>query len=215
MGWQASRHSGNQGTLTAVPTAAGMKAQENAGRPWLLVTPARQADQPLFLDTAEVAAACGPRLPENEVRSSRQLPDGMEQALTLNTYLASPLVSIACARKCGTPATSRGDAWVRTGPGLGCHQMVTVDDVQASFRRHPGHCGIFPRTDELGTCADDLLVDPENFEDVSVEVDDDGWIEVQRLVERGWIKQFESYSELCAFLGEDPVLSKFGIITKV
>ena len=45
------------GTLTAVRTA-----QENVGRPWLPVTPTRQADQPLFLHIPEVAAAYGPRL---------------------------------------------------------------------------------------------------------------------------------------------------------
>ena len=44
-----------------------------------------------------------------------------------------------------------------------------------------------------------------------MEADDDGWVEVQR----GWINQFESYCELRAFLDEDPVLSKFGIVTKV
>ena len=48
-----------------------------------------------------------------------------------------------------------------------------------------------------------------------MEADDDGWVEVQRLVERGWIRQFESYSELRAFLGKDLVLRKFGLITKI
>ena len=38
---------------------------------------------------------------------------------------------------------------------------------------------------------------------------------VQRLVERGWIKQFESYPELRAFLGEEMVLSRFGNVTKI
>ena len=33
--------------------------------------------------------------------------------------------------------------------------------------------------------------------------------------ERGCRRQFESYSKLRAFLGEDPVLCKFGIVTKV
>ena len=67
-----------------------------------------------------------------------------------------------------------------------------------------------------GTPADDLVVDPGEFQGyASVVAADDGWVEVQRLVERGWIKQFESYSELHAFLGEDVTLSKFGIITKV
>ena len=42
-----------------------------------------------------------------------------------------------------------------------------------------------------------------------------GWVEVQRLVERGWLRQFESCSELRAFLGKDRVLRKFGLITKI
>ena len=42
-----------------------------------------------------------------------------------------------------------------------------------------------------------------------MEADDDGRVEVQRLVERGWIEQFESYSEHRRYLGEDPVLSMF------
>ena len=103
--------------------AAGMKAHECAGGPWLLVTTARRADQPLLRDIPEVAAACGPRphlvqTSEFEVRSSHQLSDGAEQACTLNTYLASTLVSFVHAQQNGTPATSLCDAWVRTGRWL-------------------------------------------------------------------------------------------------
>ena len=66
----------HMGTLAAFRTAAGMKAHESAGRPWLLVTSARRAEQPSLLDIPEVADACGPRshrqhISEFEVRSSR------------------------------------------------------------------------------------------------------------------------------------------------
>ena len=77
----------------------------------------------------------------------------------------------------------------------------------AGLRLHPEDCGIFPRTDEFGTCADDLTVDPREFQGYgSVEADDGGYVEVQRFVERGRIKQLEleSYSELRTFLGERP-----------
>ena len=65
-----------------------------------------------LLDVPEVVAACGPRphfvqTSEYEVRSTHRLFGGTEQAPSLNTYFASALVC--------TPATSLGDAWVRTG----------------------------------------------------------------------------------------------------
>ena len=42
---------------------------------------------------------------------------------------------------------------------------------------------------------------------------DVGWTQVQCLIERGWLKQFESCSELRAFLGKDPLICKFGVVT--
>ena len=95
-------------TLTADRTAAGMKAQEDAGRHWLLVTSARRADQPSLLDIPEVAAA-------SVYEVSHRLPGGNEQAPSLNTFLTSALVSIVHAQQNGAPATSLGNAWVRTG----------------------------------------------------------------------------------------------------
>ena len=49
----------------------------------------------------------------------------------------------------------------------------------------------------------------------SVETDDVGWAVAQCLVGRGWLKQFESFSELRLFLGQDPVLCRFGIVSMV
>ena len=93
---------------------------------------------------------------------------------------------------------------------------LTVDGVPAGLRRHPEDCGIFPRTHVFGTCADDLFVDPREFQGyASVEADHDGCVEVQRLVERGWFKQFESYSELRAFSGRRLGHQQLWHVTKV
>ena len=92
----------------------------SAGRPRLLVSPARRADQPSLLDLPEVAAACGPRphiaRPTGfEVRSSHQLPGGAEQASTLNEYLATVLVSVVDAQRNNTRVSSADHVWVRAG----------------------------------------------------------------------------------------------------
>ena len=42
-------------------------------------------------------------------------------------------------------------------------RWLTGAGVPAGLRRHPEDCGIFPRTDEFGTCADDLTVDPREI----------------------------------------------------
>ena len=95
-------------------------------------------------------------------------------------------------------------------------RWLKTDGALAGLKRHPEDCGIFPRTDVFGARVDELGVGPKEFlAYASVEADDDGWVEVQRLVERGWLRQFESYSALRAFLGKDRVLRKFGLITKI
>ena len=58
-----------------------------------------------------------------------------------------------------------------------------------------------------------------SFEDTgvfqSVENDDDAWVEVQRFVSKDWLRQFNSENDLAAYLGESPVLSRFGLVVKV
>ena len=46
-----------------------------------------------------------------------------------------------------------------------------------------------------------VFVHPGELRDTHPVEANDGWIEVLPLVVRGWIKQFESYFELRAFLG--------------
>jgi len=49
----------------------------------------------------------------------------------------------------------------------------------------------------------------------SVEQDDDAWQEILKLTDKSWLKRFRSLEELTAFLGESPVLSKFGLVVKI
>ena len=114
------------------------------------------------------------------------------------------------------PTYWKGGGKTAGDPDWAVTKWPTADGVPAGLRRHPEDCGIFPRTDEFGTSTDDLTVDPREFHGyASVEADDDGHVKVQRLLKRGCIKQFESYSELRTFLCEDRVFSKFGIVTKI
>ena len=48
----------------------------------------------------------------------------------------------------------------------------------------------------------------------SVEADEDAWLEVKKLVDKGWLLEFSSLRELRDFLGEEPILSKFGLVVK-
>jgi len=100
-------------------------------------------------------------------------------------------------------------------PDWAVTRWLVRDGVPAGLRRHPEDCGIFPRTD-VAVAADLHEMD---FEDQgvykSVQNDPDVWSEIQRLVSKNWIKQFDSEAELADFLGEHPVYSKFGMVTKI
>ena len=88
--------------------------------------------------------------------------------------------------------------------------------VPAGLRLHPEDCGIFPRTEEESWGdPEGMHMDMPQFKPYeAVEDDDDAWLEVQRLESNGWLRSFGSYEELCDYLKEAPVLSKFGLIVK-
>ena len=102
------------------------------------------------------------------------------------------------------------EGWRKTAgdPYWAVTRWITADGVPAGLRRHLEDCGI-PRAGEFGTCADDLIVDPREFQGyASVEADDDGYFEVQRFVD-----QAVRVPLLVAFIfGRRPVLSRFGIV---
>ena len=83
---------------------------------------------------------------------------------------------------------------------------------------HPESCNIFPPSRE----DEDELGDPASLERLgesfasydTVEEDDDAWTEVNRLASLGYLERFNDYSALCSWLGDEPVLSKFGMIVK-
>jgi len=89
--------------------------------------------------------------------------------------------------------------------------------VPAGLRLQPADCGNFPRTTNPPEGDPEALdSNPMDFTPYSsVEQDDEAWHEVQRLVAKKWLKQLDSLKEVEDFLGEKPVLSKFGQIIKV
>ena len=88
--------------------------------------------------------------------------------------------------------------------------------VPAGLRRHPEDCGIFPRTDVPAGAPEMLHTDMDEFKPyTSVETDEDAWQEVLRLTGRRWLKKLATHREVVEFLGEEPVLSKFGLVVKV
>lgn len=100
-------------------------------------------------------------------------------------------------------------------PDWAVTKWLTTSGVPAGLARHPEDCGIFPRTPQDGLPTDSLHMDPGEFLPYSsVEADDDAWAQVQALVNRGWLLEFNTLKELKDFLGTEPVLSKFGLVIK-
>ena len=83
---------------------------------------------------------------------------------------------------------------------------------------HPEPCGIFPPSREDERDLDDLTSLPRLGEDFSsyqtVEEEDEAWEEVNRLADLGYLRRYDPYEQVCAALGDEPVLSKFGMIVK-
>jgi len=97
-------------------------------------------------------------------------------------------------------------------------QWMSGEGVPAGLRNHPQDCGIFPRCEEEKGEEDpeDLATDFDNFSTyATVEEDDDAWAEIQRLTGKNWLKEFPTLKAVSHYLGEDPVMSKFGLIVKV
>ena len=89
------------------------------------------------------------------------------------------------------------------------------DGVPAGLRRHPEDCRIFPRTDIQATAPEDLITDFDSHcAYSSVESDDVAWEEISTLVQRGWLREFPTLAAVTEFLGETPVLSKFGMVIR-
>jgi len=89
--------------------------------------------------------------------------------------------------------------------------------VPAGMAHHPQDCGIFPRNEPSeASSIDEEQSNPDTFIPYSsVEQDDDAWAEIQRIRDKKWIKQFDTLEEMVTYLGDDPILSKFGMVVKV
>ena len=109
------------------------------------------------------------------------------------------------------------DSWrsMTKDPDWAVTKWLVSEGVPAGLARHPEDCGIFPRTPVDGLPTDSLHTDPSEFLPyASVESDDDAWAQVQQLVQKGWLLEFDTWDQLKHFLGADPVLSKFGLVLK-
>ena len=104
---------------------------------------------------------------------------------------------------------------VSQDPDWAVADWLLASGVPAGILRHPEDCGIFPRTLVGGMPPDSLHSDPNDFASYSsVESDSDAWRQVRRLVDKGWLLEFDTLDQLKAFLGADPILSKFGLVVK-
>jgi len=94
---------------------------------------------------------------------------------------------------------------------------LTNTGVPAGISVQPQDCGIFPHHDgEPGQDSAIPECDPSLFQTYqSVEADDFAAEEIQRYVERRWLREFDTLEDTIAFLGEAPVMSKFGMITRM
>ena len=90
-------------------------------------------------------------------------------------------------------------------PDWAVTRWLASDGVPAGLRRHPEDCGIFPHAEDDCADPDILQAELDNFASYSaVENDDDAWEEVQRLVSKGWLTQFDTVDALRGCLGEEP-----------
>ena len=80
-------------------------------------------------------------------------------------------------------------------------------------------CGIFPthseEEDPLTTCADDLYTEPAFTNYAGVEENEAVALEMQRLLEAGFVKQFQAYEDVVKHLGAEAVLSRIGVIERI
>lgn len=86
----------------------------------------------------------------------------------------------------------------------------------AGLLQHPASAGVFPMSgeDESQSCSLDALgccAESVTSYDI-VEADEDAWVEVNRLANAGYLKRFASSDDVCVWLNDTPVLSKFGMI---
>ena len=88
--------------------------------------------------------------------------------------------------------------------------------VPAGLRMQPEDCHIFPRTSLQANSPEDLETDFSTHTPyASVESDDMAWEEILGMVQKRWLRRFDTLEEVTCYLGEAPVLSKFGMLTKV
>ena len=122
-----------------------------------------------------------------------------------NCTLCGPLLE-AWARASGDPDTDAA-RWPSQG-------------APAGILCHPEQLGIFPDAQEPHDLVDPLeasFPDPEfRASYASVESDDHATEELDRLVQAGFLCRFDSLADCQAFLdGQNPVVSKFGMVVKV
>jgi len=110
------------------------------------------------------------------------------------------------------------EAWrAKAGdPDWAVTQWLGKTGVPAGLRNRPQNCGIFPPAETTPDCAPEELRSADDFTPyASVEADDEAHEEINKFAENGWLKSFDKFEDVVAFLGERPVLSKFGLVIRI
>ena len=111
----------------------------------------------------------------------------------------------AWAKDAGDPGSVAAE-WVRSG-------------APAGITSQPLLAGVFPLAEPgLDDLIDpgDLWVDPDGFANYAgMDEDQDVWDQVQDFTAKGFLKQLGSLEEVRGFVGGAPVLSRFGVVSKM
>ena len=103
----------------------------------------------------------------------------------------------------GDPA-ARTAKWLYEGAPAGLHQKVDLQGICAEVEDQS------PEIDGLALATD--LSAFENYE--GVETNEDAATAIQGYVDKGYLKQFDTYDDAKGYLGAEPTLSKLGCIVK-
>ena len=108
------------------------------------------------------------------------------------------------AKGCGAVAAT----WCRTGAPAGMEEDF---DLSGVFPQEERSCRNGDDTDD----PDDLETDHSAFVNYEgFDEDTDAVSEVHSFWKKGYLKRFETLEETRKYLGRDPILSRFGCITK-
>ena len=153
--------------------------------------------------------AAGPR--ECDLRDVRELLGGLLGASSTEAVAAGDVTSPVRAGLLHAWATQAGD------PGASA-ALWLVNGAPAGILDLPLLAGVFPLAQQKDDFVDPefLEVAPERFKNYSGMDDDEEVLEqIEGFVAKGYMKKFDDFSSCSAFLGAPPVLSRFGVVSKV